>query len=214
MKPQFTTTLFALLTSLLATPWSGASPAGLTQKRFLDAARDRPVWVDLWYPAGETAGEERVFNGLGFADVAVDAALAPTRTPYPVVVLSHGANGSAVDYSWLATHLARHGYLVAGVSHHGESWRYGADTVDPQGLLRTWLRPEDVSFALDRLFETDPSPRPPTATGSQRSDTLREAPPFSTSAEACRIRWPWEPTAPATPRSATGDASTRANSAS
>ena len=98
-----------------------------------DASHTRPVRVDLWAPV----------NGDG----------ARPHGPPPAVVLSHGAFGAAVNYSWLAAHMAVAGYLVAGVSHFGESFIYGAETIDPTSVVRPWVRPADCSFVLDRLLE-------------------------------------------------------------
>jgi len=94
-----------------------------------DASRARPVRVDFWRPMGAERGARRT----------------------PAVVLSHGAFGAALNYSWLATRLARAGFLVAGVSHYGESFIYGVDTIDPSSVLRPWERLLDCSFVLDEL---------------------------------------------------------------
>ena len=70
---------------------------------------------------------------------------------FPLVVMSHAAFGAARNYSWIAEHLARCGYIVAGVSHFGESFVYGPQTIDPAYALKPWLRPQDCSFALSFL---------------------------------------------------------------
>jgi predicted dienelactone hydrolase len=98
-----------------------------------DESRGRPVRVDLWSPA--------------------DGRAAPSGEGAPAVVLSHGAFGAAVNYSWLAVRLAAAGYLVAGVSHFGESFIYGEGTIDPGSILRPWERPPDCSFVLDLLLD-------------------------------------------------------------
>ena len=92
-----------------------------------DPERHRPVWIDVWHPA--------VTTGL-----------------CPAVVLSPGAFGAPRNYAWLAEDLARHGYLVAGVCHFGESFDYGAGTVDPAAAVRHHERPRDCSFAIDQLL--------------------------------------------------------------
>ena len=66
--------------------------------------------------------------------------------------MSHGASGSALNYSWLAEYLARNGVIALGVSHYGESWLYGPDTVDPGAVTRLWARPGDCTFALTQLL--------------------------------------------------------------
>ena len=70
------------------------------------------------------------------------------ESPCPVIVLSHGAFGSARNYSWIGEHMARHGFLVLGISHFRESPVYGPETIDPASALRPWHRPQDCSCAL------------------------------------------------------------------
>ena len=74
------------------------------------------------------------------------------ETPCPVIVMSHGAFGSARNYSWIGEHMARHGFLVLGVSHFRESPIYGQETIDPgsvpssHGIVRrTALMPSHIS---------------------------------------------------------------------
>lgn len=72
------------------------------------------------------------------------------REPARVVLLSHGSGGSAWQLTWVAEPLARAGFLVAAVDHHGNN------TVDgylPEGFGFWWERPLDLSFVLDVLAE-------------------------------------------------------------
>jgi predicted dienelactone hydrolase len=94
-----------------------------------DAVRRRPVSCDVWFPAAGGA-------------------------PVPLVVMSHGAGGAPVNYAWLAEYLARSGVIVLGVAHYGDSWQYGAETMDPAAAARLWLRPGDCTFALTQLLES------------------------------------------------------------
>jgi len=127
-------------------------PAGYTILRAEDTARRRPVLIDAWYPASPSAIETPHDYGLGQGHVAEHAVI--RKGSHPVVLLSHGAFGSARNYSWIAEHLARNGYLVAGVSHFRESPLYGMNTINPVSALQPWLRPQDCSFALDYLTAT------------------------------------------------------------
>ena len=78
--------------------------------------------------------------------------LPPQTQACPVIVLSHGAFGSARNYAWIAEHLARDGYVVCGVSHFGESPVYGVETIDPSTVLDPSDRVVDCSFALDHML--------------------------------------------------------------
>lgn len=68
----------------------------------------------------------------------------------PVVLLSHGTGGAVADLSWLATQLAAAGIAVLGVDHHGNA---DVEPYDAEGFARTWDRPRDLTFALDRLAD-------------------------------------------------------------
>lgn len=100
------------------------------------AAKQRPVKLDLWY-------QEKV---------CIDKECKQTSAKkLNIAILSHGAMGSAKDYSWLAYPLAAQGWIVAGLNHFGESWRYGGQNIDPSSVTRFWQRTEDVSFVIDSL---------------------------------------------------------------
>lgn len=115
----------------------------------ITTAENRPVQLDIWYPAPE--GEEAVHNyGISAGRVANGAAIADERLP--LVLLSHGAMGAAVNYSWVAEDLARHGYLVLGVSHFGESPVFGPATLDPSSVSHFGDRTRDFAAALDFLL--------------------------------------------------------------
>lgn len=51
----------------------------------------------------------------------VDAPIAGSRAPYPVVVMSHGDAGSRYNMQTVCEHLAAHGYLVIAPEHTGNS---------------------------------------------------------------------------------------------
>ena len=77
---------------------------GYRSLRLEDVARSRPVALDVWYPT--SSDPERAHDyGLGAGRVVEDAPAA--SGPLPAIVLSHGAFGSARNYSWIAEHLAR-----------------------------------------------------------------------------------------------------------
>jgi predicted dienelactone hydrolase len=125
-------------------------PAGYLTIRTEDMTRARPILIDLWYPAAPAATESPFDYQPGRGMVAPDAS--PLEEEHPVIVLSHGAFGAARNYSWIAESLARHGFVVLGVSHFRESFVYGPETIDPSAALQPWHRPQDCSAALDFLL--------------------------------------------------------------
>lgn len=126
-------------------------PAGYTAIETEDSEGSRPILLDLWYPAAPTATEVPFDYKLGARGMVAPEA-PPADEAAPLVILSHGIYGSARNYSWITEDLARHGFLVAGVSHDGESPAYGPQTVDPTAFLKPWHRPRDCTAALDFLL--------------------------------------------------------------
>ena len=126
-------------------------PAGYTVLETRDKDRSRPILLDIWYPAAPTSTEVPFdYKPGATGKVAPDAP--PLDDVAPVVVVSHGIYGTARNYSWLTEDLARRGFIVAGVSHYGESPAYGPQTVNSTSLLQPWDRPRDCSAALDFLL--------------------------------------------------------------
>jgi predicted dienelactone hydrolase len=126
--------------------------AGFRVVQRIDQHRQRPLMLDWWYPVAPGQAEPYAY-GLGRGRVA--EAAEPLAGPFPLVLLSHGAFGAARNYSWLAEPLARAGFVVLGVSHYGESYVYGPDTVSPAAVLDASSRIADLQAAL-RLAGSDP----------------------------------------------------------
>ncbi len=137
--------IFPILVAASLTGALEAMEAGFQTETFKDADRDRPVLIDWWYPVANQKTYAYDY-GLGRGRVVVSGTVALGK--FPLVVLSHGAMGAARNYSWIAESLARSGIIVAGISHFGESYMYGDETVDPTSVLDSWERPLDISAAL------------------------------------------------------------------
>jgi len=137
---------------------------GMVTRNFKDEARKnwqgtapRPLMTAVWYPAAATVTKEEIIFGGAPAEqlfapltVAPDAELSPASRKYPLVLLSHGTGGSAVQIMWLGYYLAARGYIVAAVNHHGNT---GAEQQRAaQGFLLYWERARDLSVLLDKLL--------------------------------------------------------------
>ncbi len=135
--------LLALLMACEEPP--AAHPVGLsfisyvdTQRPSWDSSAPRPIEVTFWYPAraGSVEREWRVafFRGGMSAEDAL---------------ISHGTGGSSLSMAWLAQALARHGYVVASVNHHGNTASEARYL--PQGFALWWERARDLSVLLDKI---------------------------------------------------------------
>ncbi len=141
------------LEAMSKAPTSAQFPApniGVRTLEFFDAARERPVLVELWYPT------DQAFEGTLQEEDSVwvhpkeirNASLSNLSAKYPLIVMSHGHRGDRRERSWLAEHLAKNGFAVAAVEHFGNTFA----NYNPFISLRFWERPKDISFAIDRLF--------------------------------------------------------------
>jgi predicted dienelactone hydrolase len=91
---------------------------------------DRPLKVELWYPATIPAGVEEKTTyasrnpgntnppgGFEFAGKALRGAAPLADRKFPLVVVSHGYPGNRVFLTYLTENLASKGYVVAAIDH-------------------------------------------------------------------------------------------------
>jgi predicted dienelactone hydrolase len=122
---------------------------GVQQITASSKERGSDLSVTVWYPANAggqsvTLGESVFFLGTS---AMRDAPIA--RGKYPLILLSHGAGlgGTPQAMSWIATPLAKQGFIVAAPTHPGNGGvnRSAAET------MKLWLRPADISATLDAI---------------------------------------------------------------
>jgi predicted dienelactone hydrolase len=109
----------------------------------------------IWYPAVDTAIETHQFIGppgnplFDAGSAAQNAELAPSLSPFPLILLSHGSGGSATQLAWLGAALARAGYIAVAVDHPGNNF---LDGNTPEGFVLWWERATDLSNVLDGML--------------------------------------------------------------
>lgn len=153
----------------------GPFPVGVRTVQLTDAARQqRLLPTEIWYPAtAASAGRDldaasrdtyELLPGFppAWQDAVRDAALQPGR--YPLVAFSHGYGGHRRQSTFLCTHLASHGYVVAALDHTGNTvidivqmvlqLQAGGAMPDPNSAIQEFiaLRPADVAFMIDRVL--------------------------------------------------------------
>jgi predicted dienelactone hydrolase len=145
---NFQTLCAAAFAAVMAAP-SFAAEVGVRQISLTAAPTDygRDLHVTVWYPAKDAGepvmiGANRVFAG---APAVPDAA--PAQGRFPLVVLSHGSGSRVQGMSWLATELAKAGFVVAGPNHPGTTSGYST----PGDTPKLWQRTADLSAVIDRL---------------------------------------------------------------
>jgi dienelactone hydrolase len=115
--------------------------------RQLPNGETRTVPVHLWYPARDmTSGTP--------TQSAAHPLAAGARLP--LIVFSHGSGASALDYSFLLSHLASYGFVVAGPDHR-DCQRNCTDELRARDQDR---RPVDVSMVVDALLAANSGDNP------------------------------------------------------
>ncbi len=105
----------------------GPSPVGVRTIEALDAATHRLFPCEVWYPAAEQFQGQDVApesqdafsiqaSGARRLQAAVRDAAARPGT-YPLIVFSHPSASHRRAATFLCTHLASHGYVVAALDH-------------------------------------------------------------------------------------------------
>lgn len=127
----------------------GDFAAGVRTVEIPDPARGGALTCESWYPSpeGEPAAERR--------DAA---AVAGTR---PLVVYSHHSGGERRAATFLARHLASHGYVVAATDHVPPAWASDGDTPESHAARTAAIiaaRVPDVRRVLDALLAGDAGP--------------------------------------------------------
>jgi len=114
---------------------------------------DRPLPVEVWYPAAADATGDttlKVFLRDAKTEVDIegramrDAAPVTEGAPFPLVLISHGYPGNRFLLSHLAENLASKGYVVASIDHTDSTYR-------TQAAFGSTL----VNRSLDQLFTLD-----------------------------------------------------------
>ena len=135
----------------------------LNSKNGADPLYDRPLKVEVWYPAiipegktvlttyndtyGNLTDSSRPLTPFTFKGRALrDAAPDKNAAPYPLVIVSHGYPGSRVLLSYLTENLASKGYVVVAIDHTESTH------VDAKGFQSTLLnRAKDILFVLNQI---------------------------------------------------------------
>jgi predicted dienelactone hydrolase len=137
----------------------------LKSKDGVDALYDRPLKVEVWYPAiiGENEKESVVYDEvLGKSDDKKRPLIPFTfmgrasrnATPqyadgaFPLVIVSHGYVGSRLLLTYLTENLASKGYVVVAIDHTESTFK------DAAGFHSTLLnRSKDDLFVLNQMAQ-------------------------------------------------------------
>jgi predicted dienelactone hydrolase len=117
-------------------------------------AKTHALVVTVWYPAVSSAAEHAMeIPGMSqlfvLGSAAQDASLAHAPVKFPMIVMSHGTGGSALQMAWLGTVLAAQGYITVAVNHPGNN---ATEDYTPLGFSTWWERARDLSVVIDSML--------------------------------------------------------------
>ena len=147
----------------------GKFPVGVQTINAHDAARDRLFPCEIWYPAaGDYAGQDQdpekhdVFSippGDKPRRQAAVRGVAADEGSFPLIIFSHHSGGNRRSATFLCTHLASHGYVVAAIDHSEvvapELGRKEGESPERQAeRIAGWIssRVPDARFIIDYLL--------------------------------------------------------------
>ena len=135
----------------------------LKSKGGIDPTYDRPLKVEVWYPAsvaadvkdlvvydqvmGSSNDPKRPLIPFTFLGRAVrDAAPKATNGAFPLIIVSHGYLGSRLLLTYLTENLASKGYVVVAIDHTESTFK------DAAGFPSTLLnRSKDIIFMMNQI---------------------------------------------------------------
>ena len=154
-------------TSTEATPSArGIYLVGVKTVKLTDATRNRPLTLEVWYPAKIEANQEKSLykSTVGATPYSVQAragrdapmleASSGVGQKFPLIVYSHGQPGSRMQTHYLLEHLASQGFVVAALDHTGSTHSDVTQESYATGLVD---RPLDILFAATEIPKQFPA---------------------------------------------------------
>ncbi|HET9201303.1 MAG TPA: hypothetical protein VFO84_10080 [Dehalococcoidia bacterium] len=117
--------------------------------------QNRSIDVVIWYPTDEAGAVDQNLQGVLNSPPSADA-------PFPLIVFSHGSGGNPRQSRFLTVHLASHGFVVAALSHPGNTTDDCFPCRDFNQLADSYAnRPLDITFIRDQLIAASLANTPP-----------------------------------------------------
>lgn len=154
----------------------GPFPVGVRTVQLTDLARQqRLLPTEIWYPASDAYAGQDVAEATrdtyelmpGFPAVWQEAVrdAAVRAGTFPLIAFSHGFGGHRRQTTFLCTHLASHGYVVASLDHTGNTmldvvqaimtFQSSGQLPDPVATVKEFIaaRPADIRFMIGQVLD-------------------------------------------------------------
>ena len=138
----------------------GSLRVGVRTLTVTDAARKRPLTLEVWYPAKLEAGAERTVyrSTVGATPYALEGRAGRDAVAlegkFPLLVYSHGQPGTRLQTVYLLEHLASQGFVVAAIDHTEATYADLKQESYVSGLVN---RPLDILFVASEVPKAVPS---------------------------------------------------------
>ena len=137
------TTAFTAAISLVQT--IAIAAPGYTTSALEVEHRNVPLDLHIWYPTKQDKSTTALGKNAVFKGVSVQLDALPSKGKHPLVLLSHGSGGNAVNLGWIAAELAVRGMVVVATNHPGTTSRNSI----PKETIKIWERPADLTAIAD-----------------------------------------------------------------
>ena len=102
----------------------------------------------VWYPTHHEGAEDIVQDSKVWRTISGHRDAPVASGAHPVVLMSHGMYGNALNQAWLAQELARAGVVSVLPNHPGTT----TFDRDPAAARHLWLRATDLGVSLDAVI--------------------------------------------------------------
>ncbi|MFI4934071.1 MAG: alpha/beta hydrolase family protein [Caulobacterales bacterium] len=136
--------LISILAAALMIAFAGRALAGGVGFQELRIANgdDKPLTIGVWYPSDGPASDQ----ALGQFTQTVAPGGPVAGSGLPLIVMSHGTGGWYGEHYDTSLAFARAGFVVAAVSHTGDTYE------DQSRAVRIWERPAELRRLIDYML--------------------------------------------------------------
>ncbi|MBW1295389.1 alpha/beta hydrolase family protein [Aquimarina litoralis] len=137
----------------VATKANTAYKIGQKSLTYVDATRNRPLDVEIWYPTTDNPSEQRVKETRKeiFQTIRTIPNASIPDEKFPILLVSHGTGGNRFSLTWFIKSMVEKGYIVVSLDHYGNS----TFNKIPREFVKWWERAIDIQFVLTNVLKDE-----------------------------------------------------------
>jgi predicted dienelactone hydrolase len=135
--------LFNSLSAFQLHPITSYPVVGYKEISFFDESYQQSRTILIWYPVDPKTKGVPSSDLWDVFDIAIEAPIANPKIKKPLIIISHGYDGSPHQLSWLINKLVYNDYIVIGIQH--------LDIISGQPQINSWKRAQDIHTMLDQF---------------------------------------------------------------